>query len=66
MLIKTVGVDRCIFGAECPGVGSTINKDTGRTMDDIKPIIDGFDWLTVADKKMIFEDNARKVFGLKV
>src|SRR5690606_13070416 len=32
LLIKTVGVDRCVFGAECPGVGSTVNKATGRTM----------------------------------
>lgn len=64
LLIKTVGVDRCVFGAECPGVGSTINKQTGRTMDDIKPLIEGFDWLSAADKQMIFEDNARRLFGL--
>ena len=24
LLIKTVGADRCLFGSECPGVGSTI------------------------------------------
>lgn len=66
LLIKTVGIDRCLFGAECPGVGSTINPATGRTMDDIKPYIDGFDWLTTADRQMIYEDNARKIFGLKI
>ena len=66
LLIKTVGVDRCLFGAECPGVGSAVNPDTGRTMDDIKPFIEGFDWLTDAEKKMIFEDNAKKVFNLNV
>ena len=66
LLIKTVGVDRCLFAGECPGVGSTINPATGRTMDDIKPYIDGFDWLTDADRKMIYEDNARHVFGLKI
>ena len=64
LLIKTVGADRCLFGAECPGVGSTINKSTGRTMDDIKPVIQNFDWLSAADKQLIFEDNARRVFGL--
>ena len=47
LLIKTVGVDRCLFGAECPGVGSTINPATGRTFDDIKPYIEGFDWLSL-------------------
>ena len=38
LLIKTVGADRCLFGTECPGVGSTIDKATGRTMDDIRPV----------------------------
>jgi OH-DDVA meta-cleavage compound hydrolase len=64
LLIETVGADRCLFGAECPGVGSSINPDTGRTMDDIKPYIEGFDWLAAKDKKAIFEDNARQVFRL--
>jgi 4-oxalmesaconate hydratase len=64
LLIKTVGVDRCLFGAECPGVGSTVDPATGRTRDDILPVIEGFDWLTAADKQAIFEDNARRVFRL--
>lgn len=64
LLIKTVGADRCLFGAECPGVGSTINPETGRTMDDIKPYIEGFDWLSAEEKHMIFEGNARRIFKL--
>ncbi len=64
LLIKTVGVDRCLFGAECPGVGSAINPDTGNTFDDIAPYIRGFDWLSDAEKTMIFEGNARKLFKL--
>ncbi|HRK62750.1 MAG TPA: amidohydrolase family protein [Terricaulis sp.] len=64
LLIKTVGADRCLFGAECPGVGSTIDKATGRTLDDIKPWIDGFDWLSADDKRLIYEGNARRVFNL--
>jgi 4-oxalmesaconate hydratase len=64
LLIKTVGADRCLFGAECPGVGSTIDPKTGRTRDDVRPMIDGFDWLSAADKHAIFEGNARRVFGL--
>ena len=66
LLIETVGADRCLFGSECPGVGSAINPETGETMDHIAPIIAGFDWLSEAEKKMIFEDNARKVFNLDV
>ncbi|MGE3533193.1 MAG: amidohydrolase family protein [Steroidobacteraceae bacterium] len=64
LLIKTMGVERCLFGAECPGVGSTINPKSGRTMDDIKPFIDGFDWLNATDRQAIFEGNARRLFKL--
>jgi 4-oxalmesaconate hydratase len=64
LLIKTVGPDRCLFGAECPGVGSSINPDTGTTFDDIAPFIKGFDWLSDADKNAIFEGNSRSLFKL--
>lgn len=64
LLIKTVGADRCLFGSECPGVGSTIDHATGRPHDHIAPTIAGFDWLGQSDRQLIFEDNARKVFGL--
>ncbi|MBL8552110.1 MAG: amidohydrolase [Hyphomonadaceae bacterium] len=64
LLIKTVGADRCLFGAECPGVGSAVDPKTGKTLDDIAPFIKGFDWLSDADKKLIFEDNARRLFKL--
>jgi len=66
LLIKTVGVDRCVFGAECPGVGSTIDPQTGRTMDDIRPLIERFDWLSAADKQAIFSGNARRLFKLEL
>ncbi|HWL47659.1 MAG TPA: amidohydrolase family protein [Sphingomonadaceae bacterium] len=66
LLIETVGADRCLFGSECPGVGSGINPKTGHTMDHIAPVIASFDWLSDAEKKAIFEDNARKVFNLTV
>lgn len=66
LLIESVGADRCLFGSECPGVGSGMNPATGHTMDHIAPIIAGFDWLSGAEKKAIFEDNARKVFNLTV
>ena len=64
LLIKTVGVDRCLFGAECPGVGSAINPDTGATFDDIAPYIRGFEWLSEEDKVLILEGNARALFKL--
>jgi 4-oxalmesaconate hydratase/OH-DDVA meta-cleavage compound hydrolase len=66
LLIETVGADRCLFGSECPGVGSHVHPETGRQMDDVAPYIQGFDWLSDADKHAIFEGNARKVFNLAV
>ena len=66
LLIETVGADRCLFGAECPGVGSKIDPRTGRTMDHIAPTIAGFDWLSEADKALIFEGNARRLFNLDI
>lgn len=64
LLIKTVGVDRCLFGTECPGVGSAVDPKSGRSMDDVKSLIDKLDFLTAEDKQKIYEDNARKVFRL--
>jgi 4-oxalmesaconate hydratase len=66
LLIKTVGADRCLFGSECPGVGSTINPATGRQRDDIRPVIESFEWLSAEEKRQIFSENARFVFGLKL
>jgi 4-oxalmesaconate hydratase len=66
LLIKTVGADNCLFGAECPGVGSAIDPHTDRTLDDIAPFILGFDWLSQADKDKIMFGNAQKLFKLEV
>ena len=35
-------------------------------MDDVRIYIDGFAWLSDADKKTIFEDNAKKLFKLNM
>ena len=67
LLIETVGVDQCLFGSECPGVGSKkLEPGHEHTMDHIAPTIAKFDFLSDADKKKIFEDNARRVFKLDV
>jgi OH-DDVA meta-cleavage compound hydrolase len=67
LLIKTVGADRCLFGTERPGVGTVKDPRTGQWLDQqTKICIDGFDWLSAADKKLIYEDNAKKLFKLDV
>lgn len=62
LLLRLVGPDRVLFGTEKPGSGSAPNPDSGRDFDDLKPVIDGFDFLTDADRQAVFEDNARTVF----
>jgi OH-DDVA meta-cleavage compound hydrolase len=64
LLIKTVGPDRCLFGAECPGVGSADDPDTGHPMDHLRPVIEGLDGLDDEARRMILETNARRVFRL--
>jgi 4-oxalmesaconate hydratase len=66
LLLKTVGIDRCLFGSECPGVGSAVDPKTGRTLDEIKPHFEAMEWLSAADKKALYEDNARKLFKLDI
>ena len=66
LLFKTVGVDRCLFGTERPGVGTVKDPRTGRWLDETRFTIEAIDWLSDADKKKIFEDNAKKLFNLKV
>ena len=61
-LFRIVGTDRCMFGTENPGSGSSRDPQTGKWMDDLKPVIESVDWLSEADRGRIFEDNARAVF----
>jgi OH-DDVA meta-cleavage compound hydrolase len=64
LLIKVVGVDRVMYGSECPGVGSSIDPATGEAYDKTVPMIESIEWLSDQDKLAIFEGNARKVFKL--
>jgi OH-DDVA meta-cleavage compound hydrolase len=64
LLFKVMGPANCCFGTESPGAGSSVNPKTGLAMDDLRPIIEGFDWLSDGDKKAIFEMNARKLYKI--
>lgn len=61
-LLRTVGADRCLFGTERPGSGGGIDLQTGRPMDDFKYTIDRIEFLSDADRRKIYEENAREVF----
>lgn len=62
LLIKTVGVDNCLFATDTPGSGTAINPRTNRPGDDLKPVIEQIEWLNDDDRRKIFEDNAKRVF----
>ncbi len=62
LLIKTVGADRVLFGTEVPGSGSPVDPRTGRSFDDIKPMIDGIGFLGQGERDQIFEGNARRLY----
>jgi predicted TIM-barrel fold metal-dependent hydrolase len=64
LLFKVMGPSNCCFGTEAPGAGSSINPRTGQAMDDLKPHIEGFSFLSDTDKKNIFEMNARKLYKI--
>jgi 4-oxalmesaconate hydratase len=40
-----------------------IDPETGHYFDDTKRYIDGISWLSAADKRKIFELNARQVYA---
>ena len=62
LLIDLVGSKNVLFGTENPGSGSAMNPETGRTFDDIKPVIESIAGLTEEDHRNIFEENARRLF----
>jgi 4-oxalmesaconate hydratase len=63
LLFKVVGPDRCLFGTEAPGTGAAVDPATGLSLDDLKPVIDGLSTITDDDRRLIFEENARAVYG---
>jgi len=62
LLLKVVPVDNVLFASEMVGAVRGIDPETGHHYDDTKRYVDAIDWLTDADRKKIYEDNARKVY----
>jgi len=64
--IKQRGVPQMVFGTEAPGSGKTVRKDTGRTSDDLVPVLDSFEFLSPEDRlDILYRNPLRVVPGLK-
>lgn len=62
LLLRTVGPERVLFGTEVPGSGSPVNPQTGRSYDDIKPLLESIEWLDEATRQDVVEGNARRLY----
>lgn len=62
LLLRIVGPDRCLFATEAPGIGSGIDPETGRYMDDLRPVVESIDWLTEEQRALVFHGNAERLF----
>lgn len=62
MLVRKMGPDNVVFGAELFGTALAVDPKTGKTFDDNAEYIDKISWLSPADKEKIFETNAYKLF----
>lgn len=59
--IKQRGVSQICFGVEAPGSGRAIRPETGRTSDDLIPVLREFDWLSEEDRCNILHHNPARV-----
>lgn len=63
--IKQRGVPQMVFGTEAPGSGGTVRKDTGRTSDDLVPVLGSFEFLSDEDRlDILYRNPLRVVPGL--
>jgi len=62
MLFRKMGTRNVLFGSEMFGTAKALNPDTGRTFDDIIPLIEASGVLTEEDKEDIFWRNAVRVY----
>lgn len=63
--IKQRTPERMVFGSEAPGSGAAIRPDTGRTVDDLVPVIASFAFLSDEEKRnILFATPARVVPAL--
>jgi predicted TIM-barrel fold metal-dependent hydrolase len=55
------GVSQVCFGVEAPGSGRAVRPETGRTSDDLIPVLRSFGWLSEEDRRAIVHHNPARV-----
>jgi 4-oxalmesaconate hydratase len=63
LLTEVVPVDNILFASEMVGAVKGIDPQTGFNFDDTKRYVEGAPQLSDADRRKIFEGNARRVFS---
>ena len=62
LLTKVIPVANVLFGSEMIGAVKGVDPRTGFNFDDTKRYVDAAEFLTDADRAMVFEGNARRVY----
>jgi 4-oxalmesaconate hydratase len=63
LLARVIPVGNILFASETIGAVQGIDPETGHYYDDTRRYIDAIEWLSDADRKLIYEDNARAVYS---
>jgi 4-oxalmesaconate hydratase len=61
LLFEVIDIDNILFGSEMVGAVRGIDPETGHYFDDTRRYVDALD-LSDADRRQVFEGNARRVF----
>jgi 4-oxalmesaconate hydratase len=62
LMAKVLPVDNILFASEMVGAVKSIDPETGHYFDDTKRYLDALAQLSDADRRKIFEENARRVY----
>ena len=62
LLTKVIPIDNVLFASEMVGAVKGIDPETGHHFDDTKRYVDQLKGLSDADRKKLFEGNARRVY----
>lgn len=65
LLLKIVGPDNCLFGSDRPAAASKRrDPETGRQLDDIKPLVEASSEIDASDKVAVLSGNAKRLFKI--